>query len=448
MTLDDVIREFDGARRGAAMHAFAAALYPLCRSITGSGIRETLRMIKGTIPLSLHEVPTGTQVFDWTVPREWNIRDAYVVDPTGKKIIDFKASNLHVVNYSIPVRQSLPLSELRAHLFTLPEHPALIPYKTSYYKENWGFCLADRQLEELRDGMYEVVIDSTLTEGNLSYGEYEIRGSSDDEVLISCHACHPSLCNDNLSGIVLAAELASMLRGLSLRYTYRFLFIPGAIGSITWLARNRERVSRIKHGLVVACVGDRGKMTYKKSRQGKAEIDRAVLHVLRHKGEEFAVKEFSPYGYDERQYCSPGFNLPVGSLTRTPHGEFPEYHTSADNLEFITPDALADSLATYLSVVQVLESNRAYRNLNPYCEPQLGRRGLYRTMGGRSDEPLQELAMLWVLNLSDGGHSLLDISERAELPFGVVARAAHTLRDHQLLEETSISHERKQSFRE
>lgn len=438
MTWEEIQEHTDLPGLGNEMHALITSLYPICRSITGNGLRETLRSIQQRIPLVIQEVATGTQVFDWTVPREWNIHDAFVRNSRGEKVIDFRKSSLHVLNYSIPIRTRVSLSELKEHLFSLPDQPDLIPYRTSYYKENWGFCVSHNTLRSLEEGEYEVVIDSTLTDGHLSFGEFFIRGNSTDEVLISCHSCHPSLCNDNLSGIALATFLAIILRGASLRYSYRFLFIPGAIGSITWLALNEPVVTNIKHGLVVACVGDPGPSTYKKSRQGNAEIDRAVLHVLAHSGQEFAVKEFSPYGYDERQYCSPGFNLAVGSLTRTPHGQFREYHTSADNLAFVRPAHLADSLGKYLRVVSVLEANRSYRNQNPKCEPQLGKRGIYRTTGGHRDSVQTELAMLWVLNLSDGRFSLLDIAERSGLDFSVIERAARTLVTHDLLRETGV----------
>jgi aminopeptidase-like protein len=415
------------------MHRFISELYPICRSITGDGLRETLRRVRGHIPLEVREVPTGTKVFDWTVPREWNIRDAWVKDAQGNRVIDYRKSNLHVVNYSVPVRKKVSRAELREHLHTMPDRPDWVPYRTSYYKENWGFCLAHNQLPLLQDNEYEVCIDSTLADGSLTYGEYLVRGKSADEVLLSCHACHPSLCNDNLSGVALVTCLAKLLSGVSLRYSYRFLFIPGTIGSITWLALNEGQVARIRHGVVVACVGDPGKFHYKRSRRGDAEIDRAAVHALRHRPEGFEVLDFSPYGYDERQYCSPGFDLAVGSLTRTPHGRFPQYHTSADDPGFVRPEALAGSLAAYLSVIRILEKNARYLNLNPKCEPQLGKRGLYRAIGGLADAGRLEMAMLWVLNLSDGGHSLLDIAERAELPFESVLQAAQTLEEHALL---------------
>jgi len=427
--------EFRGV--GEDMYRMIVELYPICRSITGNGYRQTMRRIQEIIPISIQEVPSGTEVFDWTIPKEWNIRDAYVKGPSGKKVIDFKQHNLHLMQYSVPVHLKMPLQELKHHLYSLPDHPEWIPYRTSYYKENWGFCLSQKQLDSLEEGEYEVVIDSSLEDGHLTYGEYRIQGESDEEVLFSCHCCHPSLCNDNLSGIALASRLAEMLKGLSLRYSYRFLFIPGAIGSITWLSKNEEVASRIKHGLVVTGVGDSGIVHYKKSRRGDAEIDRVVQYVLKHSGKPYQVRDFSPYGYDERQYCSPGFNLPVGSLTRSPHGSYPQYHTSADNLEFVSADALTESLRVYLEVIRTLEGNRRYINLNPKCEVRLGKRGLYRTVGGEIDQPLNELATLWVLNLSDGQYSLLDIAERANLPFRGIHEVAEKLLSHGLLKEQS-----------
>lgn len=410
-------------------------LYPICRSITGNGFRETLLRLRKEIPLEVHEVPTGTPVFDWTVPKEWNIRDAYVKNSLGERVIDFRKHNLHILNYSIPVHRTMTLEELRPHLHTLPDQPDWIPYRTSYYKENWGFCLPHRQLEAMAEGIYEVCIDSTLEDGSLTYGECYFPGETADELLISSHSCHPSLCNDNLSGVTVATFLAKHLQDARLRYSYRFLFIPGTIGSITWLSRNEDPVKRIRHGLVLTCLGDRGHITYKKSRKGNAEIDRAMAHVLKHSGHDYEIEDFSPYGYDERQYCSPGFNLSVGCLMRTPHGKFPEYHSSADNLKLMAPDSLADSLLTCLRVFEALENNRHYCNQNPKCEPQLGRRGLYRAMGGHRDEKLQETAMLWVLNQSDGNHSLLDIAERSGLSFETICDAAALLLQHDLLRE-------------
>jgi len=419
---------------GVAMHGLVTELYPICRSITGNGVRQTLEILRRRLPLQVHEVPSGTAVFDWTVPREWNIRDAYVKAADGRRVIDFRASNLHVLNYSVPVRARMTLAELKPHLFTRPDLPDVIPYKTSYYKEAWGFCLRHRDLEELGDGEYDVLIDASLEAGSLTYGEYYLPGESDDEVLLSCHVCHPSLANDNLSAVAVAVSLAQALASRpSRRYSYRILFIPGTIGSITWLARNEDSVSRVKHGLVLAGLGAGEGFTYKKSRRGDAPIDRAVQHVLAHVKQPFAIASFSPYGYDERQFCSPGFNLPVGCLMRTPHGQYREYHTSADDPGFVAPAALAESLETCLRVVDVLERDERYLNLSPKCEPQLGRRGLYRTLGGEMDAAGREMAMLWVLNQSDGGPTLLDIAERAGLPFHAIAAAAETLTSHGLL---------------
>ncbi len=423
---------------GKEMYQLISDLYPLCRSISGNGVRKTLSLIGDEVPLKIHEVPSGTKVFDWTVPKEWNIEDAYIKNSKGERVVDFRKSNLHVMSYSVPVKRKLPLSELKQHLFSLPDHPDWIPYRTSYYEENWGFCLTHKQLLQLKDEEYEVCIDASLTDGYLSYGECFLRGTSEDEVLVSCHICHPSLCNDNLSGIALAVALAQPLQISLRRYSYRFLFIPGTIGSITWLSRNEDRLSRIKHGFVVTCVGDAAASTYKKSRQGDAEIDQVFQHVLRHSGADYKLLDFYPYGYDERQYCSPAFNLPVGCLMRSPHGTFAEYHTSADNLEFVQPAALADSLAKCLSVVDVLEHNRTYLNQNPKCEPQLGKRGLYRAIAGQAETAKTELALLWVLNLSDGSHSLLDIAERSGCEFSVIKHASDLLLTHHLLKEMPL----------
>lgn len=423
------------ALAGAEMYGLIEELFPICRSITGDGLRATLRRIQQEIPIEIREVPTGTPVFDWTVPREWNIRDAYIKNAAGERVVDFRRSNLHVINYSVPIRGRMSLAELREHLHTLPDRPEWIPYRTSYYKETWGFCLSQRQLDALPDGEYEVLIDSSLEDGHLSYGEYLLPGESPDEILISCHSCHPSLCNDNLSGIAVAVHLARELAEQPHHYSYRFLFIPGTIGAITWLSLNEEAIARIKHGLVLAGVGDPGRFSYKKSRRGNAEIDRAAVHVLEKSGHPFEVAEFSPYGYDERQYCSPGIDLPVGRFSRTPHGTFPQYHTSADNLDFVRPAALAQSFAICRKIFGVLENNKTYQNQNPKCEPQLGKRGLYRAIGGQADAGAREMAMLWVLNLSDGGHSLLDIAERSKLDFDAIEFAARTLREHGLLKE-------------
>lgn len=434
LNIDFGEKSIDQEEMGRQMHAFIGEMYPLCRSITGAGFRETLSMVSRHIPLEIHEVPTGTPVFDWTIPKEWNIRDAYVKNMAGERVIDFQKSNLHVVSYSLPIAATLPLTELKGHLFTLPEQPDRVPYRTAYYQETWGFCLSHDELLKMKDDLYEVCIDSSLEPGHLAYGEYYLRGEEENEILISCHACHPSLCNDNLSGVAMVAFLAKHLGPRPRRYSYRFLFIPGTIGSIAWLCLNEDKAHRIKHGLVAACVGDPGKTTYKKSRRGDAEIDQAVAHVLKHSGQDYEIIDFSPYGYDERQYGSPGFNLPVGCLMRTPHGRYPQYHTSADDLEFVRPASLADSFMKYLAVFHVLEYNRVYLNLNPKCEPQLGRRGLYHLMGGDRETGFDQMSMLWVLNLSDSRHTLLDIAERSGYAFAVIHRAASALQESGLLQ--------------
>ena len=422
--------------RGEAMHALIAELFPVCRSITGDGFRASLRRLAEIVPIALSEVPSGTAVFDWTVPKEWNIRDAWIADASGRRVVDFRSSNLHVVNYSVPVRARMSLAALRPRLHTLPEQPDLVPYRTTYYAEDWGFCLTHRQLEAMPDGEYDICIDATLAPGHLTYGECVLPGELTDEILISVHSCHPSLANDNLSGMVVAAFLARHLSSGPRRHTLRFLFIPGTIGSITWLALHEAEAARVRHGLVLSCLGDPGPSTYKRSRRGDALVDRAAIHVLKQAGPHQVI-DFVPYGYDERQYCSPGFDLPVGCLTRTPNGRYPEYHTSADNLEFVRPEALADSLEKCLRIVEILERDQAYLNLKPKCEPQLGRRGLYRATGGR-ELPGFEMALLWVLNLSDGRHTLLDIANRAGLDFGIISGAARALERADLLGPASV----------
>ncbi len=420
---------------GEELYQLISELYPICRSITGNGFRETLQIIQQHIPLQIHEIPTGTQVFDWTVPKEWNIKDAYIKNSQGEKIVDFANSNLHIMNYSIPVHQKLSLTELKEHLFTIPEYPDWIPYRTSYYKEAWGFCLSHKQYLQLQDEEYEVYIDSSLEPGSLTYGEYFIPGESVEEVLVSCHACHPSLCNDNLSGIAIATFLAKHLTQIQPRYSYRFLFIPGTIGSITWLALNEAQIDRIKHGLVLTCLGDSGKFTYKKSRRGNSEIDQVAAYVLSNCNHNYEIIDFFPYGYDERQYCSPGFNLAVGCLMRSPHGTFPEYHTSADNLHFITPQFLDESFYQSMWILNILESNKIYLNQNPKCEPQLGKRGLYRATGGQKNSGLNQMAILWVLNQSDGSSTLLDIAQRSGIAFDEIKQAADALLRCNLLTE-------------
>jgi len=427
----DLTTDFDARRAGSELHALMTRLYPIGRSITGDGIRETFRILSENLPLQVHRVPTGTPAFDWTVPREWTIRDAFIENSRGERVVDWKRSSLHVVGYSTPVDARMRLAELRPHLHSLPDHPDRIPYRTSYYRETWGFCLTHRLLESLPDDDYHVRIDASLEDGHLDYAECTVGDGEAGDVLVSTHACHPSLCNDNLSGVVVAHGLARALAGRALRHRYVFVFIPTIIGSIVWLSRNEDRAARIRHGLVLACLGDAGALTYKRSRRGDAFVDRAAAHVAGEAGG--SVRPFVPYGYDERNYCSPGFDLPVGALSRTPHGEFPEYHSSADDLSFVRPESLGGSLEACLRIVDVIENERTLRNLNPKCEPQLGKRGLYNVTGGLRADQRDELAMFWVLNQSDGEHSLLDVAERSGIPFRIVARAAERLESAGLL---------------
>jgi aminopeptidase-like protein len=419
-------------RVGQSMHAFMRELFPICRSITGDGVRETLAAVARRIPLELHEVPSGTNVLDWTVPDEWNIEDAYIAKD-GRRVVDFRESNLHLVNSSEPVRAAMPFAELRPHLHALPEHPEWIPYRTSYYSRAWGFCLAQRQLDALEDGDYEVVIDSTLEPGSLTYGECLVPGKREEEVLLTTHVCHPSLANDNLSGIALLTEIGARLQDAPRSLSYRLLFIPGTIGSITWLARNEGRLSNIVGGLTLACVGDPAPLTYKRSRRGDALIDRAASYVLGRSGN---IADFVPWGWDERQFNSPGFDLPVGSLCRSREGEFEEYHSSADDLELVRPEQLEAALDSVLEILDVVETDRRYLNLAPKGEPQLGKRGLYPKMGGPGAEE-EQLAMLWVLNQSDGGNSLLDTAERSGISFASLRSSARKLVEAGLLAETS-----------
>jgi aminopeptidase-like protein len=420
---------------GTYIHSLITELHPICRSITGPGVTETLTRLQQEIPLTIHEVASGTPVLDWTVPREWTVEEAWIRNANGEKIVDFKKHNLHVVNYSSPVDITLPLAELRKHLFSLPEKPTAIPYRTSYYDDSWGFCLSHEALEKLEDEDYHAHISGSLAPGFLRYGEVIIPGRVEQEILITTHVCHPSMANDNLSGIGVATLLARSLAGTTPHFTHRFLFIPGTIGSITWLERHRHSMPDIRHGLVLTGVGDAGAPTYKRSRRSDAGIDRAMEYILRHHRPSYQIRDFSPFGYDERQFCSPGFDLPVGCLMRTPHGEYPEYHTSLDDLDFVKAESLADSYQLCLLVLGLLEKNRTYRNLAPHGEPQLGRRGLYKAMGQQTaDRQALQLSMLWVLNQSDGGHDLLDIAMRSGIAFDTIAPAAEMLHSHGLLE--------------
>lgn len=419
---------------GESIYSLITELFPITRSITGEGVRQSLDIIKTHLPeMKIEAIPSGEKVLDWDVPNEWNIREAWIKDPDGKKIVDFRQNNLHVMGYSMPVSGTMTLDELKTRLYTLPDHPDFIPYRTSYYKPDWGFCITQNLLDTLKPGNYEVLIDSDIKPGFLNYGELYLPGETDQEFLLSCYICHPSMANDSLSGVGLLTEIAKVLKQKNNYYSYRFLFIPETIGSITWLAKNRNKVEKIKFGLVATCLGDPGSFTYKKSRQGIAEIDQIAEYVLKNSGYPFITEDFFPLGSDERQFCSPGFNLPVGSLMRSRYWKFKEYHTSADNLDFITPKALGETFSIYLRVIEIAEKNFKYENLKPHGEPALGKRGIYRNERILADFQDIQQAYLWILNFSDENHDLLDIAEKSGLSFDVIAEAATILEKHDLL---------------
>ena len=434
-------RELSDGRKladvGRQLHDMAARLYPLARSQTGEGVRETLRTLRDWAPVEMREVPSGTSVFDWQVPPEWTLREAHVTDRTGRRVIDVARSTLHLVNGSVPVRATLTWDELAPRLHALPDQPDRVPYRTGFFRDEWGFCLSQRDRDAIREaglGPYEVVVDTELSEGSLTYGELVLPGETEEEMLFSAHVCHPSLANDNLSGIVVAAMLARVLAERPRRLTYRFVWAPATIGAIAWLATNRDALAGIRHGLVLTLLGDAHPFTYKRTRAGDAPVDRAVAHVLATGGEPYEIDDFVPWGYDERQYASPGIDLPVGCLMRSRPGEFAEYHTSGDDLDFITPASLERSFETVLAAVEALEGDAVYRNTRPHGEPRLDRHGLYRSLPEDADVRRLQQAVQWVLNQSDGRHSLLDIAERAGMAFGVVKDAADRLEACGLLE--------------
>jgi len=419
---------------GTEMMELVEELYPILRSLTGDGVRKTLEILARRHPIEIHEVASGSPALDWNVPKEWNVREAWIRDAAGRSVVDLRESNLHLVGYSIPVHQKLSLDALQAHLHSIPEQPEWIPWRNAYYEENWGFCLPHSQRETLEDGEYEVFIDSSLEDGHLTYGELFLPGQSDRELLVSVHVCHPSLANDNLSGIAVSTAVAEKLRGNDRRLGLRFLYIPGTIGSLTWLERNREVASRIVGGLTLTCLGDAAPLTYKRTFGGKAEIDRVASLVLGARIPEHEELDFYPYGYDERQYNSPGFRMPIGSLMRSRHGRFPEYHTSADNLSLLSGDQLLEAADVVCEILTTMDRNRAFESLAPEGEPQLGRRGIYRAMGGGGDPEVRQYAMLWLLQAGDGSHTLLDVAQRSGIAFDDIHAAAVVLEQHALIE--------------
>jgi len=419
---------------GKEMHELCQELFPICRSITGNGFRQSLEILKKHIPnLEVFEVPTGTKCFDWEVPKEWNIKDAYIVNPEGKKICQFKQSNLHVVGYSTPVNKEIPLNELQEHLYSLPDQADAIPYVTSYYKERWGFCITQNERNKLRTGNYKVLIDSELTNGALTYGELIIPGTSKNEIFISSYLCHPSMANNELSGPVVTTYLAKWLLGRKNKYTYRIIIVPETIGSITYLSRNFEEVKeRIIAGFNVTCIGDDRAYSYLPSRHGDTLSDKVVKHVLKHCHPNFISHSFLDRGSDERQYCSPGIDLPVCSVMRTKYGCYPEYHTSLDDLNLVTPTGLRGGYEVLKKSIECLELNEILRS-TVICEPQLGKRGLYPTLSTKhSDSQVRD--MMNYLAYTDGDLSILDIAELINRPLWELDDIIENLKNEGILQ--------------
>ena len=411
----DASDNLDFEDSGRAMHSLAARLFPICRSLTGDGVRETLRILQEHVPLEIREVPSGTRVFDWVIPKEWNVRDAYVLDPRGEKIIDFKKSNLHVLGYSAPVDATVSLGELQTHLYSLENLPDAIPYVTSYYEERWGFCLPHSQRTGLVEGDYRVVIDSDLKDGHLTYGELRIAGESEHEILLSTNICHPSLANNELSGPIVTTWLAKWLVSAPRRYSYRIVFIPETIGSLTYMSRHlTELKERVVAGFNVVCVGDDRAYSYLPSRRGDSLADRAALAVLRQEHPDFLTYPFLERGSDERQYCSPGADLPVASVMRTMYRKYPEYHTSFDDLTVVTPSGLQGGFDALRACLELLERNRIYKTTT-VGEPQLGRRGLFPTLGTR-DWNARLRATIDLLAYADGTRDLMALAETIDVP--------------------------------
>jgi aminopeptidase-like protein len=409
-------------------------LWPILRSITGAGVRQTHDILSEIVKLERHEIASGTQVFDWTIPQEWVVREAYVIDPKGRRILDVKANNLHLLNYSVPFQGVVSKAELEQHLYSLPDKPEVIPYVTSYYSPRWGFCLSQRERDLLPQGNYSVVIDTEMIDGSLTLSEALLPGESEQEVLISTYTCHPSLANNELSGPLVMAFLYKKLAALEKRrLTYRFVFLPETIGAIAYLHLRGEHLKKnLIAGYVVTCIGDAGAFTYKRSRQHSSLSDRVAEHVLKHLDKPSKIIDFSPLGSDERQYCSPGFNLPMGSLMRSMYGTFPEYHTSLDNREFVSFEAMAESVEVYFKMMIALEHNVIYKSLFPYGEPQLGKRGLYETLG-RNTIPELASAVFWLLNYADGEHDLLSIAEKSGYSIELLEQAVQACLQSHLL---------------
>ena len=400
------------------MYRLAEELFPINRSITGDGVRKTLSILNEHVKnLDVFEVPSGTQVLDWVVPKEWSIVSGYILTPSGRKICDFNENNLHVVGYSIPVDDSVSLAELEKHLYSLPDQPDAIPYVTSYYAKRWGFCISHKQRMLLEEGIYKVKIDSSLFDGYLTYGELIIKGETDKEVLISTYVCHPSMANNELSGPVVVTYLAKWLQSLqSRKYTYRIIFIPETIGSITYLSKNINQMQKnIIAGFNVSCVGDNRSYSYLPSRNGGTLSDKVAKHILKWIDPDYVAYSWSERGSDERQYCAPGVDLPIASIMRTKYGKYPEYHTSLDDLKnVVTPDGLEGGYEALRLSIEAIENN-CYPKVTVLGEPQLGKRGLYPTISTKNSASKTRL-LSDLITWSDGNHSLLEIAEKSNVP--------------------------------
>ncbi len=421
---------------GYQIHELATKLWPLNRSITGEGARETLKIISDILPkLKIYSVPSHTKVFDWVVPKEWAVKSAYIITPNGKKICDFSKNNLHLVGYSIPFEGSVTLSELKKHLYTLPDQPNAIPYITSYYKERWGFCMTQNQFDSLEDGEYKVQINSTLIDGALNYGELLIKGKSDKEIFLSTYICHPSMANNELSGTTVVTFLAKWLQEINKpEYSYRIIFIPETIGSITYLSRNYIYMKKkIFAGFNVSCVGDDRAYSFLPSRDGNTISDLIAKHVLKWTDANFIKYSWLDRGSDERQYCAPGIDLPIASILRTKYGQYPEYHTSLDNLEnVVTPQGLSGGYWVIRKAIEAIENNKKYRT-TILCEPQLDKRGLYPTLSQRERDKEVNL-LLNFISLCDGKKSLLEIAEYLNVPIWELYDVVEKLKSHNLID--------------
>lgn len=402
---------------GVKMHQWATDLFPICRSLTGKGVRDTLSYIAAELPeLKVHSVPSGTNVFDWTIPKEWKINEAYILDPSGEKIVDFKINNLHVLNYSVSVNKYVPLDELQDNLYSLPELPTAIPYVTSYYAPRWGFCLSHEQRESLIQGEYRVVIDSEHFDGELNYGEFYLKGESEKEVLISTYICHPSMANNELSGPVVTMALIKKLSEIPKRkFSYRFVFVPETIGAITFLSRSlNDLKNKVIAGYVLTCIGDDRNYSYLQTREENTLSDRAAIHMFKYFSPNFQLYDYLSRGSDERQYCAPGVDLPIGSIMRTRYGDYPEYHTSLDNLDLVTPTGLAGGLESVYKAISLIEANTFYK-VTVLCEPQLGKRGLYPTLSSMSLDYTDVRTLTNLISYCDGKHDLIDIADKIKV---------------------------------